>query len=161
MSQRSRLSMTDLATLRRPLVQSEIPVDMQTPVQSVVQAEAPPAVPATVPIAGAALAPESRSDHEEAPLVVSDKVSQTVPAPAPLAVPPNVPSDIILIRKKKVIRTAQSFRLPLELDQRWDDVAKHNGVSKTDLLLMGLERLLDQLPHPPNYFREDQKWLRK
>jgi hypothetical protein len=152
MSQRSRLSMTDLATLRRPLVQSDIPPEGQAQVRTEVQED----VPATVPTG----APTDARSQDGMPPSVSDNRPQEVHPPVLPEVEPTVPSDIHLIRKKKVIRTAQSFRLPLELDQRWDDVAKHNGVTKTDLLLMGLERLLDQLPHPPNYSRKDQKWLR-
>jgi hypothetical protein len=153
MSQRGRLSMTDLATLRRPLVQSDIPAEGQPQVQTEVQEEVPAKVPSAV-----LTSPPLREDDVSA--AISDNVPQEVQSAVLPEVPPSVPSDIALLRKKKVIRTAQSFRLPLELDQRWDDVARHNGVSKTDLLLMGLERLLDQLPHPPNYSRKDHKWVR-
>jgi hypothetical protein len=126
MSQRNRLGLTDLAGLRKPLLQTG-------GLEKGSDGEAP-GVPQTIP---AAVPPE-------VPLNVM-KVTTTVPS----EVPPSVPPRILQQRKDRKRLVSQSFKLPVELDELWSRVAAFNKVTKTGILLEALETFLQRLPQPP------------
>jgi hypothetical protein len=124
MSQRSRLGLTDLAGLRKPLVQTP-PESPEVP--AAVAVEVLPKVPAAVPAAEPAAAP----------------------AMAPSEGPPAVLPRILQQRQEKKRLVSQSFKLPADLEERWARVASFNKVTKTGILLEALETFLDRLPEPP------------
>ena len=127
MSNRNRLGLTDLAGLRKPLVQtaaSDIGQEVSSSVQPAVRTAVPP---------------------DAAPYRHSD-----VPLTVPPAVPADAPPRILQDRKIKQRLISQSFKLPVDLDERWSNIASFNKVTKTGILLEALETFLQRLPQPPD-----------
>jgi hypothetical protein len=132
MSHRSnRLSLRDLAGLRKPLVQTAEP-DAVEEVAPGVPVEVMSVVPSDVP-----------PDKQKA-------VVSAVPIEVPLEVPLPVPPRILQERKIKKRLVSQSFKLPVDLDDRWSRIASFNDVTKTGILLEALETFLARLPQPPD-----------
>ena len=116
MSNRNRLGLTDLAGLRKPLVQTA----------------------------------ELEKRGSEVSLAVPEISGTHVPGEVPAHVPLEVPPRILQDRKERKRLVSQSFKLPVELDELWSQVAAFNKVTKTGILLEALETFLQRLPQPPD-----------
>ena len=139
MPERERPSLSGLS-IKRPLP------ERGKPVVSIDQAESAllgdiPAIPVE-PVAPAASAP----DREE--LAIPPDVQQEVRIDSPMTVQSTVLSPSLLKARKKPVKIAWTFKIPLELHQELTNVASHNGLTMSDIVIEAIQFHLPNFPHP-------------
>jgi len=51
---------------------------------------------------------------------------------------------------RRTVRVPWTFKLPFELREELEAVAKHNNLNMTEIAVEAIERHLKHFPHPPN-----------
>ena len=129
MPERERPSLSGLS-IKRPLP------DRGKPVVSIDQAESallgdPPPVP-----------------EQPTPVVIPPDVQQTVLTDDHITVQSTVLSPSLLKARKKPVKIAWTFKIPLELHQQLTTVATHNGLTMSDIVIEAIQFHLPNFPHP-------------
>ena len=143
MSERERPSLSGLAM-------KKVLPERGRPVVSLEQAEA------------ALLGPNNESSHSNADLwaAIPMEPVPAVPQPVQQAITPNIQATVLdnvqpvvlsstlLKPKKKQIKVAWTFKMPMELHRELSEVAEHNQLSMSDIVLEALRFHLPNFPHP-------------
>src|SRR5689334_6375131 len=151
MSKPERGSLTTLLA-KKPLGQgapAAVPMEeaesalIQTAVQSSVHTDVPPAVQSAGQVE-ATTAPPTASGAGNSPRQMADPIVRT-----------DVPTDVLptkLLNRggRRTVRVPLTFKLPFELREELEAVAKHNNLNMTEIAVEAIERHLKHFPHPPN-----------
>lgn len=66
------------------------------------------------------------------------------------AVQPDVPATKLLNRnRRRTVRVPWTFKLPFELREELESVARFNDLNMTEIAVEAIERHLKHFPHPP------------
>lgn len=70
-------------------------------------------------------------------------------------VPTSVPTDVLPTKllnpsRRRTVKVPWTFKLPFELREELEAVAKHNNLNMTEIAVEAIERHLKHFPHPPN-----------
>jgi hypothetical protein len=66
-------------------------------------------------------------------------------------VPPDVlPTKLLNPSRRRTVKVPWTFKLPFELREELEAVAKHNNLNMTEIAVEAIERHLKHFPHPPN-----------
>ena len=150
MPERERPSLTGLS-IKRPLPERGKPVVSIDQAESALLGDIPAPPPAPLAVAAQA-APQSAASaparEHPTPVAIPPDVQQTVPADSPMTVQSAVLSPSLLKARKKPVKIAWTFKIPLELHQELTSVASHNGLTMSDIVIEAIQFHLPNFPHP-------------
>ncbi len=139
MPERERPSLTGLS-IKRPLPERGKPVVSIDDAESALLGETPASRP-TPPPAAATIVPESTPASQSV-------VHFDVPAESHTTVQFAVLSPTLLKARKKPVKIAWTFKIPLELHHELTAVATHNGLTMSDIVIEAIQFHLPNFPHP-------------
>ena len=138
MPERERPSLSGLS-IKRPLPERGKPVVSFDAAESALLGDTPPSSPS--PPVAAPIAPE--------PVAASQPVIHIdVPVESHTTVQLAVLSPSLLKARKKPIKIAWTFKIPLELHQELTAVATHNRLTMSDIVIEAIQFHLPNFPHP-------------
>ena len=119
------------------LIQPAAPT-VQSPIQTYVHTDVPPAAE---PESAKPAAPDGagKSDNAAGRTGVRTDVRTDV-----------VPTKLLNRSSRRTVRVPWTFKLPFELREELEAVAKHNNLNMTEIAVEAIERHLKHFPHPPN-----------
>jgi hypothetical protein len=140
MPERERPSLSGLS-IKRPLP------DRGKPVVSIDQAESALLgdAPAAPPVAPAAMVAQV-AVREQAAVPPDVHLGELMDSPT--TVQSTVLSPSLLKARKKPVKIAWTFKIPLELHQELTTVAAHNRLTMSDIVIEAIQFHLPNFPHP-------------
>ena len=103
--------------------------------------------PAAVPLEQAETAVFGRDENTAA----HEAVQPVVHTPVRTAGPPEVPPTQLLNRPhKRTVRVPWTFKMPFDLREELEAVARFNDLNMTEIAVEAIERHLKHFPHPPD-----------
>jgi hypothetical protein len=154
MSKPERGSLTTLLA-KKPLGQgAPSAVPMEEAESVLIQPIVPQPVPSPLQTYGRTDVPIAVQPEKSAPAPADGAGKPEKPAGQP-AVRTDVPTDGIptkLLNRsgRRTVRVPWTFKLPFELREELEAVAKHNNLNMTEIAVEAIERHLKHFPHPPN-----------
>lgn len=139
MPERERPSLSGLS-IKRPLPEHGKPVIPIDAAESALLGDTPPPSPVPPPTAAPTI-PEP--DVASQPVVPFN-----VPVESHTTVQLGVLSPTLLKARKKPVKIAWTFKIPLELHRELTTVATHNGLTMSDIVIEAIQFHLPNFPHP-------------
>jgi hypothetical protein len=91
-----------------------------------------------------------RPDSSEAEEVADAEIPAHVHTSVRTSVPPTVQATNLLNRsRRRTVRVPWTFKLPFELREELEAVARFNELNMTEIAVEAIERHLKHFPHPP------------
>ena len=138
MPERERPSLSGLS-IKRPLPERGKPVVSFDAAESALLGDTPPPSP-----------PPTAAPIMQEPAIAASQpvVHVDVPVAGHTAVQFAVLSPSLLKARKKPVKIAWTFKIPLELHQELTTVAAHNGLTMSDIVIEAIQFHLPNFPHP-------------
>jgi hypothetical protein len=91
------------------------------------------------------VSPSGPPETPETPPPAPEAVHTSVRTP----VQPDAPTKLLARDRRRTVRVPWTFKLPFELREELESVARFNNLNMTEIAVEAIERHLKHFPHPP------------